>query len=122
MNIRVDQVLTEYQKLDVASRGNVDVNEFVTGVLRMKESVQGMDVAAAKSWTRRICADGIGLAKNSSECRHCLMRTIESLRGIMVVRERKQDRLDSAEKERRELVVANRETWLLERNAVLRKR
>jgi len=83
--IRVDQVLMIFQKLDVFESGSVKMNEFIEGLMRMKQRVEGIDVATAKSWARRIVEESFTLQKDAKECNTCFRQIIESLRGVKFV-------------------------------------
>lgn len=85
VGLRVDQVLMVFQKLDVAGTGKVGVEEFIEGLLRMKQRVQGIDVAAAKSWMRRLVLEGLALQQEAAQCHECFIGVVEKLRGIQVV-------------------------------------
>jgi len=80
--IRVDQVLMVFQKLDVAQSGKVKISEFIEGLLRMKQRVEGIDVATAKSWARRIVLESQALGRDAKQCHLCFRHILEVLRGV----------------------------------------
>lgn len=83
--LRVDQVLNVFQKLDIGGKNQVRVQDFVEGLLRLKQRVQGIDVAAGKSWMRRLVLESHGLAYTASTMQQTTLAIVEQLRGVQVL-------------------------------------
>lgn len=83
--LRVDQVLNVFQKLDIASTNEVGIAEFVEGLLRLKQRVQGIDVAAGKSWMRRLVLESHNLDYTASTMQQTTLAIVEQLRGVQVL-------------------------------------
>lgn len=80
-----------FQKIDSLHTGLVHIDDLVEALLRVRQPVQGLDVAAAKSAMRRLVADGITL-KQQSNCVSSLMtHTVERLRLLHIVERSDQD-------------------------------
>jgi len=92
--IRLEQVLMVFQKLDVIGAGSIGVEVFIEGLLRMKQEVQGVVIAASKSWMRRLVYEVGLLDTETSEGHTNLTNVVERLRGIKI-RDRATDEVET---------------------------
>lgn len=83
--LRPDQALMVFQKLDVLNMGTVKVENFIEGMLRMKQMVQGLDVSSAKSYMRRLVVDLVNLRTRSMDLHQTLTAIDQKLRMVRVV-------------------------------------
>jgi voltage-gated potassium channel len=84
---REDQALMVFEKLNVRGDGKVRVHDFIEGVMRMKQPVQGLDMAAAKSLMRRVIQESGALLRGSMQLQKCFAGVIKQLRGVNVALE-----------------------------------
>jgi len=101
-DIRPDQVLMLFQKLDSMSQGCIAVEDFVEGLNRMKKAVQGVDVSSAKSTARRMHITANAMNMDASQLHECFLRIVSDLRGITLTGSEKQleDALDARPSEK----------------------
>lgn len=85
IDLRPDQALMVYQKLNLTNTERVKVHDFIEAIMRMKRPVQGLDVAVAKSLMRRLILEVEDLATNSVRCQDCFRGIAEKLREVEVV-------------------------------------
>jgi len=85
IELRPDQALMVYQKLNLTNNERVKVHDFIEAIMRMKRPVQGLDVAVAKSLMRRLILEVEDLATNSVRCQDCFRGVAEKLREVEVV-------------------------------------
>jgi len=85
VGIRADQSLMVFQKLDVIGTGSVAVDVFIDGILRMAEPINGLDVATAKSITRRLVYESTSLQSGTVKLLECLKTVTSKLRGIAIM-------------------------------------
>jgi len=119
--LRPDHVVMLFQKLDTMHQGRVQVDEFIEGLQRMKQQVQGIDVAAAKSVMRRLYMDTSKMTTDAAMCHECFMHVVCELRGITVTgSDRHMDEeMDKGAQEDDELLEA-RQNLLREENRRLK--
>jgi len=84
-------VLTVFHKMDVRCDGRVQVDEFIEGLLRVKQQVQGIDVAVAKSWMRRVVGMSKILGSEARDLQAGFVYAVERLRGIHTVSREAED-------------------------------
>lgn len=85
INLRPDQALMVYQKLNLTNTERVKVHDFIEAIMRMKRPVQGLDVAVAKSLMRRLILEVEDLATNCVRCQDCFRGVSEKLREVEVL-------------------------------------
>merc|ERR1712226_1679415 len=77
-------MLMVFQKLDVVNAHAVAVDDFMEGLMRMRQDVQGLDVASAKSLMRMLVRDIAVVKRNCKNLYSCGIHTVERLRGCRV--------------------------------------
>lgn len=84
LQIRMGQVLATFQKLDCRGVGHIPAELFIDGLLRLREHKEGIDVIAAKTWSRRVHVDGEELKADAQRCKDCFVRLVEALRRVQL--------------------------------------
>jgi len=80
LDLRPDQALMVYQKINLTGTEQVKVNDFMNSIVRIKRAVKGVDVAGAKSLMRRLVLEVEGVATNCTRCNECFKNVTEKLR------------------------------------------
>lgn len=83
-SIRSDQMLMCFQKIDLLKRHAVHIDDFILGLMRMRQHVQGIDVAASKSAMRRLVRRTTLLKDDSRKMHAFTINVVERLRGLRV--------------------------------------
>lgn len=83
--IRMEQVLLVFRKLDVRDANHLDLDEFIEGLMRMKEEVQGVDIAAGKSSMRRLVNEVVLLRTELRSLRQVYTGVVKRLRDVDVI-------------------------------------
>merc|ERR1719161_3275725 len=100
--------MTVFQKLDISGKSAVDTQEFLDGLLRLKQKVQGIDVAANKSWLRRLVEESNTLAHSAAMMQMNMISIVEQLRGIQVTEPEGEEDRTSAQLQTAQVVDAQR--------------
>mmetsp|Transcript_120163 Transcript_120163/g.340128 ORF Transcript_120163/g.340128 Transcript_120163/m.340128 type:complete len:1285 (-) Transcript_120163:58-3912(-) len=82
--LRPDQALMVFHKLDVSGLGRVNTNAFIDGLLRMKQGVQGLDVAASRSTMRRLILESGNLVQGAMQQEQAFAQIVQRLRCVTI--------------------------------------
>eukprot|EP00927_Polykrikos_kofoidii_P033367 TRINITY_DN28212_c0_g1_i1.p1 TRINITY_DN28212_c0_g1~~TRINITY_DN28212_c0_g1_i1.p1 ORF type:complete len:1328 (-),score=144.64 TRINITY_DN28212_c0_g1_i1:411-4256(-) len=81
-DMRVDQALVLFQKININESGRVSISDFLAVFEEWRGPSRYLDVSNARSLLRQVAHENVALQCNARNARSCLTGVVEALRGI----------------------------------------